>query len=367
MEEAIKRLVNWFDGNPQPPFRLMISLTSRCNLRCKFCDKWRVKTKERLKKEHLIRLIKNVKKVGVKEIHFSGGGEPFFKKKLLLQAMEEVKKCGMKGLVVTNGTLIKKEDLEKLIHIGWDVINFSLDSYSAKIHNRFRGKGTFERTVKSILLLNTLKTKYNSFLPKVSISTIINKENFKDLTKFIFFARKLGSDSIHFQYVRSITKEAFDLRVDFDEIKFYLKKALKLVQKFKIDTNLRDFVLFENIGSLEDIGKILLNFTGRQFPFSIPCYYPWYIMMVNEEGKIGPCPVWASKSDVDIFSFSLDELWYGEYFSFFREKMIRKNVVGCICGAPTVHENKFIREELKNFILSGVSKNKKKIENDDKS
>jgi MoaA/NifB/PqqE/SkfB family radical SAM enzyme len=77
MEETIKRLVNWFDGNPQPPFRLMISLTSRCNLRCRFCDKWRAKTKERLKKEHLVRLIKNVKKFGMKEIHFSGGREPF--------------------------------------------------------------------------------------------------------------------------------------------------------------------------------------------------------------------------------------------------------------------------------------------------
>jgi len=70
--------------------------------------------------------------------------------------------------------------------------------------------------------------------------------------------------------------------------------------------------------------------------------------MVNEEGKVGPCPVWASKSNIDI-SFSLRELWYGEYFSSFRKKMIQKNVDGCICGAPTVSENKCLREELKKF------------------
>jgi MoaA/NifB/PqqE/SkfB family radical SAM enzyme len=149
--------------------------------------------------------------------------------------------------------------------------------------------------------------------------------------------------------VRNITEEAFKIGVNFDEIRFHVKRALNLAQKFNMDTNLKDFTLFKNVESLEDIGRLLLTFRGEQFPFSIPCYAPWYIVMINEEGKIGPCPVWASKSNIDVFSFSLEELWYGKYFSFFREKMIQKNVNGCICGAPTVSENKCTREELKKF------------------
>jgi len=346
-DETIERLINWFEGKSQPPFRLMISITSHCNLRCKFCDKWKVRKKEPLKKIHVLHLIEEAKKLGVREVHFSGGGEPFFRKKLLLRAMEEVKKHGMRGLVVTNGTLIKKEDLEKLIHIKWDTINFSLDSYSAEIHDYLRGKGTFKKTVETICLLNTLKIKYKSLFPTVSISTIINKENFKDLINFILFVRRLGCNSIRFQYVRSITEGASEIGINFDEMRSYVKKAFKLAQEFNMDTNLKDFSFFKNVESLEDIKRLLLALKGKQFPFSIPCYAPWYIVMVNEEGKIGPCPVWTPRSNVDIFSFSLKEVWYGKHFSFFREKMIQKNVNGCVCGAPAVSENKCLREELK--------------------
>jgi MoaA/NifB/PqqE/SkfB family radical SAM enzyme len=347
--EFIERLTNWFKGTPQPPFRLMISLTSRCNLHCKFCDKWRVKKKERLKGTHVIRLIKESKKIGIREVHFSGGGEPFVRKRILFEAMKRVKEYGMKGMIVTNGTLLKRRDLEKLIHLRWDTINFSLDSYKAKVHDYFRGKGTFRKTVKTIRLLKSLKNKHKSFFPVISISTIINKENFHDLDKFILFARNLGCSSIRFQYVRNITDEASEIEVDFHEIRSYVKNAIELAQKFNMDTNLKDFTFFRSVKSLEDIGKLLLSLKGKEFPFSIPCYAPWYIIMVNEEGKVGPCPVWASKSNTDIFSFSLRELWYGEYFSSFRKKMIQKNVDGCICGAPTVSENKCLREELKKF------------------
>ena len=41
---------------------------------------------------------------------------------------------------------------------------------------------------------------------------------------------------------------------------------------------------------------------------SIPCYLPWWGMMITHEGKVGPCARLAESSKINIFSSSMKDI-----------------------------------------------------------
>lgn len=353
-KRVIHRIIKWFNDKPQPPFRLMLSITSKCNLQCKFCDKRSVKKKDLLKDSEILFLIKEAKNLGIKEVHISGGGEPFMRKNILRKTMKEIKKNCMKGVVVTNGTLLERKDIEMLIKIRWDEVNFSLDGYRADIHDSLRGvKGSFKKTVETIRLLSKIKKVRGTHFPSITISTLITNKNYTSIEKFISLCKKLDVNKILFQYIRETTTEASKLRINEKEFDKYLKKGIELAERFNFDTNLKDFMFFKKITSMKKIENVIRELTCKEHKLLvIPCYNPWYVITVNDEGKIGPCPIWASKSEINVFCYSLKEAWEGEYFSIIRKKMLLNDTRECRCGGPSISENKNIRMELEKLYFS---------------
>lgn len=137
MKDSFGRKINY----------LRISLTDRCNLRCKYCmpecgiDK--LTHDDILSLEEVYEITKSFVSLGVDKIRFTGG-EPLARKGLVeliskVSKLEGVKDIGM----TTNGILLKKyaRDLKKA---GLDRVNLSLDSLDPDSYREITRGGNIE-------------------------------------------------------------------------------------------------------------------------------------------------------------------------------------------------------------------------------
>lgn len=216
------------------PDTLQISVTSRCNLRCKMCDVWeRADEVQELTFEEIRSVMDQCARWGVREVNLCGG-EPLLRE-TCFDIIKHAKDIGMRVILTTNGTLIDERMARKLIDSKLDILTISLDGAKAETHDTIRGQqGAFDKILKGIEHLNRLK---NSSGPiKVLILTLSNY-NFEDLEEYFWLAEKLSADSLYITPVVANNVELYKQSPDDDKNGFWisgerLKKFEKIFEKF---------------------------------------------------------------------------------------------------------------------------------------
>ena len=129
-------------------------LTYRCNAKCSFCDIWE-KPSPYVTIENMIENLRDLKKLGVSVIDFTGG-EPLLHRQLP-DFLSLAKDSGFLTTVTTNTLLYPKyaEALRGKI----DMLHFSLDSPDENKHNDSRGVTCFSHFVKSLDIAASLGEK----------------------------------------------------------------------------------------------------------------------------------------------------------------------------------------------------------------
>ncbi|MEE1086594.1 MAG: GTP 3',8-cyclase MoaA [Schaedlerella sp.] len=149
---------------------LRISITDRCNLRCRYCMPDGVELKqmeEILTYEEIETICRMAAQIGIKKIKVTGG-EPlvrrgcteFIGKLKAIPGIEQV-------TLTTNGVLLK-EHLEELVTNGLDAMNISLDSLNADTYRKITGRDELHRVLDSILeaVKTGIRIKINAVLQK---------------------------------------------------------------------------------------------------------------------------------------------------------------------------------------------------------
>ena len=129
---------------------LRVSITDRCNLRCRYCmphDIMNVSSGCILRYEEVLRLCGILVTLGIQTVRITGG-EPLVRKDAatLLAAMRQLP--GVQRLAMTtNGTLLTQEQ-EVLSHL--DAVNISLDTLSSERYRALTGKSALDDVLKGI-------------------------------------------------------------------------------------------------------------------------------------------------------------------------------------------------------------------------
>lgn len=128
------------------PNKLWLSVTNRCNLRCKHClpDSRQAMDGELTARE-IHALIADADQLGVKRFAFTGG-EPLLRAELI-DFVEDAAERGMRVYLETNSTLTRPDVLERLRSAGLAILNLSLDSADPEGHNALRGGANFDKVV----------------------------------------------------------------------------------------------------------------------------------------------------------------------------------------------------------------------------
>ncbi|MGB9914159.1 MAG: radical SAM protein [Candidatus Bathyarchaeales archaeon] len=167
------------------PFLVVWDFTHKCNLRCKHCysDSGAAAQPE-LTTEEALAVVDQLADAGVTALAFSGG-EPLSRKDFFEVAGHAAKR-GLYVSVATNGTLLTKENVEKLKQAKINYVEVSIDGATAETHDSFRGTpGAFERALAG--LRNCVEANLCA-----CIATTATKSNIEEMPAILDLAEKIG-------------------------------------------------------------------------------------------------------------------------------------------------------------------------------
>ena len=133
-----------------------ISLTDRCNLRCKYCmpecGVKKISHDEILRFEEILFVTKIFDWLGIKKIRLTGG-EPLLRKNICELIFEMKKIPGIEQIFLTTNGVNLKNLAENLISAGLDGINLSLDTLNEKIFKKITRRNDFEKVFDGLQIL----------------------------------------------------------------------------------------------------------------------------------------------------------------------------------------------------------------------
>lgn len=150
---------------------LRISVTDRCNLRCKYCMPNKnvcfMPKEDLLTLDEIYRVAKLASELGMRKVRITGG-EPLVREGVVeliknIKALENINEVCM----TTNGTFLG-DYIEALTEAGLDRVNISLDTLKKNTFEELTGGGDLEKVVYSIerCLEKGLKVKLNTVVIK---------------------------------------------------------------------------------------------------------------------------------------------------------------------------------------------------------
>lgn len=296
---------------------LYLEVTRACNMKCKMCDIWRIKSnpKKELSTERILELVDEVADMGVKIITLFGG-EPLIRKDLL-KIIKKINETDIISNLDTNCFLMTEKKSKELYNVGLNNVSISLDGSRAEIHDYIRGvDGSFKKAIQGIK--NLKKYKIN-----LSVITVITKHNYKDLVNIIKLVYRLGVNSIrfipmHISYPYNIRNRQLVALAKFsDKELIYLKneisKIKELLKEYDIVSNSNTY--FEKIPNFFK-EKLKQNCFGGYAYCNIDCY-----------GNVSPCMAIPTTCNINNKSFK--EVWCSEDFNKLRQNVRKLQCCGC--------------------------------------
>ncbi|MBI9013750.1 MAG: GTP 3',8-cyclase MoaA [Clostridiales bacterium] len=135
---------------------MRLSVTDRCNLRCKYCMPESGVSKklhrEILRHEELVEIVKAGAQVGIKKIRLTGG-EPLIRKNIVELVKEISNVEGINEVTMTTNGLLLKNYLNDLKEAGLTRINLSLDTLKSDRYKSITRGGNIEDVLSCIPLI----------------------------------------------------------------------------------------------------------------------------------------------------------------------------------------------------------------------
>ncbi|NQU19302.1 radical SAM protein [bacterium] len=188
----LSRRVNYPLVSPEV---IQISLTYRCNLKCKMCSIVNLLSQEEeLSTKQIFHIIDEAYVYGIKEVLLTGG-EPFIRNDIF-KICEYAHQKGLRSIITTNGVLIDESLAGQIAKSKVNHLHFSLDGLE-KTNDFFRGQGVFEKAIGAINILNKKRKNNHSF--SLGIAYTVMDNNVSEISEIIKLADDLGVDVINFQ------------------------------------------------------------------------------------------------------------------------------------------------------------------------
>lgn len=241
------------------PTELKIGLTTRCNHKCSFCyNKENNKKQFVLETKTVFRVLEEAKRMGVKAIHLTGGGDPTVHPDFPL-IVKKIKELDLELGLVTNGYILNPKDVDFATWIRISIDAYHNDTYT-KMHGVQKREDSFFREICS----NKNST--------IGASFIITADNYKEIYLFAKWAKEIGFKNVRLSPVHT-NKGSEPLKGFWDECLEQAKMAEELN-----DEEFRVFPQFDRYDILDGEKRKFENCLWQQFSA-----YIW------ADGSLFPC------------------------------------------------------------------------------
>ena len=250
------------------PFCISFEITKRCNARCKHCHLHGLKDGKLASAREYGALSEKLHPV-VAQI---SGGEPLLRKDVE-EIIRAIRRPGRAPVIVltTNGLLLTREKLQRLIDAGVDSISLSLD-YPDERHDEFRQvKGLF---AKISALMQELG---GSAADVITVSCVLQHDNYRDALGIAELAHRWGicANFSTYTWLRTQNK---DYMIPENEIQD-LQRTIDTLVDYKHKVN--------NIRTSEYVFQKMIDYFKNGEVGN--CRAAERFLVVNPDGTLSPC------------------------------------------------------------------------------
>ena len=280
------------------PSQLLVDVAEYCNLACIHCPHSTFKTSQHYSGAKIdpllnVRLVDEVRMHGkgiTQYIRYASNGEPMIHPQIYEMLKYAVDKSGTKITLTTNGTLLNEKNIERLLETGVDVVDISIDAFSAETYSRVRINGDLTVTAGNTINLIRESKKVGG-KTKIVVSYVELPENKHETDDFEKFWNHNGADYIVIRRLHSCSGAKKDL-----------------AEQKRNDNN---------------------SITRR------PCLYPWERIVLNPKGWLDFCPSdWVEGSRIiEYKDTTIKEIWNGEFYRDLRNAHLKNDYLAHkFCG-----------------------------------
>jgi len=312
------------------PFSIVVSISYRCNSKCRTCDVWR-KPNDDLTLDEWTRVFQ---RIGRGPIYMTfTGGEPFLRKDLPEMVIAAYQHCQPEYITIpTNGILTPRiaDGVARICahapksRIG---INLSLDGIGAEHDDIRLVPGNWDKSMETWKKLNELKNEYANLV--LSIHTVISQFNIKRFPEIYKGLQPLAPDS----YITEVAEE----RVELDTVGMNITPLARdyapiadLLSEHAHATPARGFA------------RVTQSFRARYYQLAkrtlleqrqvIPCFAGWASGHIAPNGDVWSCCIRAEPvGNLRDTNYDLKSIWFEQVGSM---KNLRHSIAAGECACP---------------------------------
>lgn len=291
------------------PYVVDIEPNIKCNLACRMCQ---ITTWDRSAPDmSLVDFKSLIEKIPtLLKIKLQGMGEPFLNRELM-EMIEYAVGRKIKMVTNTNGTLLGEKLSCRIIKSGLDTIAISIDGATAETYEKIRIKGDFNKVIKNLELLVSLRG--GRPYPKINVWMVGLKENIHELPDLVKICAKIGVDELILQHdVNYWGKEEWEDRLSGISLSEDREKA--------------DGFIREAEGIARGTGTQFRVFEGDRYSVenNNPCRWPWESFYITTDGYICPCCIACDPGVINFGNIreqSIVNIWNSEEYMEFRRRI----------------------------------------------
>lgn len=275
------------------PLSLLAELTYRCNLQCPYCYNPLDLSAYRpeLDADAWCRVVDEAAALGVLQLHLSGG-EPTLRPDDLCSIVERARRCGMYTNLITQGTFLSDELLDRLMAVGLDHIQLSLQDAHTELADSIAGAAVHQRKLEA--LARALRRDV-----AVTLNCVLHARNLDSVDDIIALAERFGVK-----------------RLELANAQFYgwglRNRDTLLPSREQVDratASVQD--ARERLRGRMEISYVLADYYEV---FPKPCMHGWgnRFLTVAPDGRVLPCPAAAAIASLafeNVRERGLAEIW----------------------------------------------------------
>ena len=269
MNEQTQAMRSALDAVPIP-MAMLAELTHRCPLSCPYCSNplELARAKEELSTEEWIDVFGQAAKMGVLQIHLSGG-EPASRRDLE-DLTEGARKAGLYTNLITSGVGLTEKRFAELIDRGLDHVQLSIQGVDAETANRLGGyKRGFEQKMK------VAEWVKDAGVP-LTVNAVMHRQNLDRMAETVDMAVRLGARRLEVantQYYGWAYRNRFALMPTLEQVKHCGEVVAEARRRLE-GVMVIDYVTPDYLGS-----------------YPKPCMGGWARvgLCVNPKGTVLPC------------------------------------------------------------------------------
>ena len=254
---------------------------------------------------------------GLRRIHITGGEPLLFNKISLALFLMRRNFPDAEIALVTNGILLE-QFADKLAKTQINRVSISLnaadkESYARQCRTKMEN---FEKVRAGVKALRKERDKNSSPLPHITLTAVLDKENFRGVEKMLKLGIDAGADAVTYLALMDCPaageaeREFILNQTEFSEFLKEMEKLKPLAEKNKI------YLGFN--GNISDQGRLRAGELYKK----VPCYAGYSFAMIWPDGTVRPCcncdTILGNLSEQSFYS-----IWTSQRTQEIRDRMLR--------------------------------------------